>query len=201
MSDIEYLRIDATHSAQARSIIAGAFAADPLIEWLFPPESGEDGRRLDAIAAFYWPSVEAYAALGTGHVAVYRDRVVGAALWSVPGSGQPGQTLPSATGMARLLLGDRLSQLAEGMRAARGEGEFPQGPYLHDLAVAADRRGEGIGATLIEAGLRDFGTENAWLETTSPLNHGLYERAGFAEVHSARIGASGVTMTRMVMSR
>ncbi|EKU47262.1 N-acetyltransferase [Brevibacterium sp. LS14] len=199
MGDIEYVPVDASHAADARTTIARAFAVDPLIEWLFPAEMWKDGERLDHIATFYWPSVETYAAQGAGHVAVDGDRVVGVALWGVPNSGSPAQTLPSASGVARLLLGDRLGELAEGMRVARGDTALPSGPYLHDLAVTADRRGEGIGTALIEAGLRDFGRNGAWLETTNPRNQGLYERAGFEGVHAGPIGNSGVTMTRMAV--
>ena len=199
MGSIEYVPVDAAFAAAARTTIARTFASDPLIEWLFPADQWEDSERLDRIATFYWPSVESYAALGTGHVAVDGDRVVGVALWSIPQGGSPTPTLPNASGVARLLLGDRLGELAEGMRVARGDTALPSGPYLHDLAVAADRRGEGIGTALIEAGLREVGRNGAWLETTNPRNQGLYERAGFEEVHAGPIGNSGVTMMRMAV--
>lgn len=201
MSTMEYTRIDASHVAAARTTITRAFAADPLLEWLFPAEQWEASERLDAIATFYWPSVESYASRSAGHVAVDEGTVVGVAVWSVPGKSSPGLTLPSASGIARLLLGDKLRALAEGMREARGDSALPSGPYLHDLAVTADRRGEGIGTALIEAGLREFGAEGAWLETTNPNNHGLYERSGFEEVHAGAVGDSGVTMTRMAVAR
>ncbi len=38
MSTMEYTRIDASHAAAARTTITRAFAADPLLEWLFPAE-------------------------------------------------------------------------------------------------------------------------------------------------------------------
>lgn len=200
MGSIEYVPVDAAFAPAARTTIARAFASDPLIEWLFPADQWEDSERLDHIATFYWPSVESYAALGTGHVAVDGDQVVGVALWNLPGVGPPTPTLPNPSGVARLLLGDRLGELAEGMRVARGDTALPSGSYLHDLAVAADRRGEGIGTALIEAGLREFGRNDAWLETTDQRNQGLYARAGFEEVHAGPIGNSGVTMTRMAVS-
>lgn len=200
MSEIDCRRISVAQAAEARSIIARAFSMDPLIEWLFPRAECDGADRLDAIATFYWPSVESYASLGSGHVAVDGDRLVGVALWNVPSAGVQMPTLPSASGVARILLGDKLSELSEGMRTARGDRALPQGAYLHDLAVSPDHRGQGIGSALVEVGLREFGMQGAWLETTNPENQSLYERAGFAAVYAGPVGDSGVTMTRMIAS-
>lgn len=193
-------RIGTEHAAQARTVIARAFAEDPLIQWLFPATEWDAARRLDAIAMFYWPSVEAYAAAGTGHVAIDGRELVGVSLWSVPGLAviSDSATLPSDGEVASLLLGARLGDLSAGMRAARGTTDVPGTPYLHDLAVASERQGQGTGTTLVAAGLAEFGGNGAWLESTNGRNHGLYERAGFRVVHSDQLGDSGVTMTRMV---
>lgn len=195
---ITITRITPTHGPQARSLIARAFSDDPLINWLFPPSSMNRDQRLDAIAIFYWPSVEAYAAAGAGHVAIDGDEVVGASLWSLPKTSQPSPVLPSSATVATMLLGEKLKELASDMKAARATGRTPETPYLHDLAVDDGHRNSGIGAKLLEAGLDEFGTDGSWLETTNPRNHSFYERFGFTEVGSHRFAVSSVTMTRMV---
>lgn len=195
---ITITRITPTHGPQARSLIARAFSDDPLINWLFPPSSMNRDQRLDAIAIFYWPSVEAYAAAGAGHVALDGVEVVGASLWSLPNAAQPAPVLPSSTTVASLLLGEKLKELASEIKAARATGRTPEAPYLHDLAVDDEHRSSGIGAKLLEAGLDEFDTGGAWLETTNLRNHSFYKRFGFADVGSHHFAGSRVTMTRMV---
>jgi GNAT superfamily N-acetyltransferase len=202
---IRIVRIAPAHAAQARTVIARAFVEDPLLVWLFPAAERTLEERLDAVALFYGPTVDAYAAAGTGHVALDGETVVGTGLWGLPGGargGAPGggaALLPTGAGVARNVLGDRAADLGAGLRAARGDAPVPQLPYLHDLAVSAQLRGQGIGARLVEAGLADFGADGAWLESTNPRNHTLYERTGFRAEHAGEVADSGVTMTRMVL--
>ncbi|MGO2861297.1 MAG: GNAT family N-acetyltransferase [Brevibacterium sp.] len=195
---IELSRITPAHAAHARTLIARAFAADPLLGWLFPPDDWTEERRLDAIAMLYWPSVEAYAARGAGHVVLDGDEMIGVSLWSVPGVGGPSAVLPRSSTVASVLLGSKQEALASAMQGAREQGSPPSTPYLHDLAVAQERQGEGFGAQLLRAGLETWGADGAWLESTNPRNHGLYKRAGFEVVADWPVGDTGVTMSRMV---
>lgn len=194
-------RITPDHGPQARTLIARAFADDPLVNWLFPPMEMSRDQRFDAIAIFYWPSVESYAAAGTGHVAIEGDRVVGASLWGVPNTPSPQPSLPASSTVASLLLGEKLNALVSSMKDARATGTLPEGPYLHDLAVDEEHRNSGIGGQLLEAGLDDFGAQGSWLETTNPRNHSFHERFGFDTDGLHRIADTGVTMTRMVRGR
>ncbi|UVI35128.1 GNAT family N-acetyltransferase [Brevibacterium spongiae] len=198
---ITIARITPEHGPQARTLIARAFANDPLINWLFPPTDMSLDQRLDAIAIFYWPDVEAYAAAGTGHVALDGNEVVGASMWSLPNTTRPASVLPSSTTVATILLGEKLKELASAMKAARATGRTPETPYLHDLAVDDGCRSSGIGAKLLEAGLDEYGTDGSWLETTNPRNHSFYERFGFNIDAQHRIADSDITMTRMVRGR
>lgn len=194
---ITITRITPDHGPQVRTLIARAFADDPLINWLFPPTATSHDQRLDAIAIFYWPSVESYASARTGHVALDGDQLIGASLWGVPNAARPALSLPASTTVASLLLGEKLNVLASAMKEARATGKLHEGPYLHDLAVDEERRNSGVGAKLLEAGLDEFGAQGCWLETTNPRNHSFYERSGFITEGSYRFANTGVTMTRM----
>ncbi|HJA37720.1 MAG TPA: GNAT family N-acetyltransferase [Candidatus Brevibacterium intestinigallinarum] len=202
--EIRIAQIEPAHAAASRTVIARAFADDPLLEWLFPPARWAVDERLDAIAMFYGPTVDAYAVAQTGHVALQGETVVGVGLWGVPGSvpvaGAGGPALlPTGAGVARILLGERAGLLGHGLRSARGAEPVPRTPYLHDLAVSGGLRGRGIGARLVAAGIAEHGADGAWLESTNPRNRTLYERAGFRTVHEGVVGDSGVTMARMVL--
>ena len=149
--EIRIAQIEPAHAAASRTVIARAFADDPLLEWLFPPARWAVDERLDAIAMFYGPTVDAYAVAQTGHVALQGETVVGVGLWGVPGSvpvaGAGGPALlPTGAGVARILLGERAGLLGHGLRSARGAEPVPRTPYLHDLAVSGGLRGRGIGA-------------------------------------------------------
>jgi GNAT superfamily N-acetyltransferase len=196
--DITIARISPEHGPQVRTLIAHAFADDPLINWLFPPADMSRDQRLDAIAILYWPNVETYTASGTGHVALDSHQVVGASLWSVPNVPRPAPASPSSTAVAKMVLGEKFDELSSAMQNARAMGEPPSTPYLHDLAVDDHLRSSGVGAKLLEAGLDEFGAGGCWLETTNPRNHSFYDRFGFNAVGSHQFADSAVSMTRMV---
>src|SRR4029453_3904367 len=66
------------------------------------------------------------------------------------------------------------------------EAHLPPEPhwFLDHLAVAPERRGEGLGAGLVELGVGLGGRDGvpAFLETARPHNVGFYERLGFRVV-------------------
>ena len=69
----------------------------------------------------------------------------------------------------------------------------PTGSSVYDLAVAPERRGEGLGAALVELGLGFARRDEvpAFLETARPENVGFYERLGFRVVAAGRRPGDG----------
>ncbi|WP_054952819.1 GNAT family N-acetyltransferase [Flaviflexus massiliensis] len=203
--DVKFERITPDHTMMARTIIARAFANDPLIEWLSPSGDYQADERLDLIALFYAPSVEAYALARTGHVALVHNTVVGVSLWGNSTIQARASTatklLPTGSGTTKLLLGKKAALLGAGIRTARGADPLLNSPYLHELTVLDDMRGKGIGTQLLSTGLAAFGDHGAWLETANGRKYSDYERAGFRVTHAGPVGESGVTMTRMVFDK
>ena len=98
---------------------------------------------------------------GTVWLATDGPRAVGAAAWSVPlaaGShGADGGPVLPGEAMGELLLSvEHLALVRAGFTAMHGQ--LPDEPHalLHLLGVDADRRGEGIGAALVEAALAEL---------------------------------------------
>ncbi|WP_421741618.1 GNAT family N-acetyltransferase [Cellulomonas sp.] len=178
-----------------RAVLARALAADPLMDWIF----GRHRHREAAVAAFLWGPVEAYTHAGTVWLAVDDERAVGAAAWSVPGP-QPsaadgGADLPGRSMLDLLLPEDRVALVRAGFESMHGQ--LPDEPHalLHLLGVDADRRGQGIGGGLIEAGLAAIPTElPAHVNTTVEANVRLYEAHGFVRVSTVRLGDTGPHM-------
>jgi GNAT superfamily N-acetyltransferase len=181
--------------ATIRGVLARALAPDPLMDWIF----GGHPRREAAVAAFLWDPVEAYTVAGTVWLSVEGERAVGAAAWSAPWTPPPavhdGADLPGRSMLDLLLPEDHAALVRSGFGAMRGQ--LPEEPHalLHLLGVDADRRGHGIGGSLIEAGLAAIpGNLPAHVNTTVEANVRLYEAHGFARVSSVRLGERGPLM-------
>lgn len=179
----------------ARSVLARALAPDPLMDWIF---AGHPHREA-AVAAFLWAPVEAYVVAGTVWLATDGTRAVGAAAWSVPGTGSSGAdggpALPGDTMGALLLPAEHLAVVRRGFTAMHGQ--LPDEPHalLHLLGVDADRRGQGIGASLVGSALAELpGDLPAHVNTTVDANVRFYEARGFAHVSAVRLGDRGPTM-------
>lgn len=188
-------RADAADLTATRTVLARALAHDPLMDWIF----GLRADRSAAVAAFLWAGVEEYVVAGTTWLAVDDRRAVGAAAWRVPGSqavgADGGPPLPGPSVLGLLLPSDRVVMVRDGFEAMRDL--FPDEPHvlLHFLGVDADRRGYGIGASLVEAGL-DAAPDHlpAHVNTTLDSNVRFYEARGFEHVGSVRLGDRGPAM-------
>lgn len=190
--------VEAADSAQVRTVISRAFMDGPLIDRLFPADEYQTSSlRLDAVAVFYAPSVEFFCTVGSGLVAEEAGDVLGAVLWNAP-SATPSTSLPSAGGVAALMLGTRASQLGAAMAAAREGAPPAEGTYIPDVSVVPESQGRGIGRDLMAAAIDRAGSDGMWLETTNPRNIPFYERAGFQVTHTGLLGDFGIPMTRMV---
>ncbi|PWJ25961.1 hypothetical protein ATK17_2101 [Branchiibius hedensis] len=150
--------------AQAIAALTLAFADDPVLRWLVPPE--RDARVHATLIA------EA----GRVQVADVDGRIGGTCLWiDQRNAPSPWREL---AGLPRWLwaLGPRIGRGSRLMSAfARAH---PPRPYLYLGTVGAAIRGQGIGSALIRSGLEDY-SGTAYLESSKEENLAIYERFGF----------------------
>lgn len=177
-----------------RTLLARAFADDPMMRWVFPaPRFPDSAARAEAVAAYVGPHVERYLTALTGGLLVERDGALSAAaLWRGPDEdlATPG-ALPTSAGLLTALVGqEHAATVAVGFAAERAV--RPTGPhaYLHYLAVDADHRGRGDARRLVEEGLARASVAGlpALVETTNPANVPLYEHLGFTVAASVPLG-------------
>ena len=181
--------------AEVRTLLARAYVDDPLMAWVFP--AGE--HRLEATAAWLGVAVERY--LARGEVDVVRDDgLAAAALWRFPDTSLDGpETLPTAGGVLRAVVGTaHAAEVARGFALAREQAPPPEHPhaYLHFLAVAPGSRRRGLGGRLLDdvlARTRSVGAPLR-LETTNRENLAFYAAHGLRVASEARLGASGPTL-------
>jgi len=154
------------------AMLGAAFADDPMLVWPF------GAGKTDLVTDFFRTFDEHIAALGwlweTGPG-------LGVAAWIPPGSDQVMMDIDRAM---RPSLADGEARHEEMWEWIADR--FPDEPfwYLDHLAVDFGHRGTGLGAALIQHGLR-FADEDgvpAFLETGRPENVGYYERRGFKTV-------------------
>ncbi len=160
--------------AVTSEMLARAFAADPLLTWVFD----RVGRRPAASARFFSWYLDLLVDQGTCWV---ESSIRGAALWALPG-----QWAASAGGHVRLTLATALA-VRHPIRVLRGLGELelahPKEPHLYLAVLGADpsAQGQGVGSALLRAGLQLADEERwpAYLETATERNVALYGRFGF----------------------
>ncbi len=177
-----------------RTLLARAFADDPLMRWMFPaPRFPDAPARAEATAAYVGPHVERYLTALRGGLVVQRDgALTAAALWRWPDEelATPG-SLPTPAGILTALVGaEHVATVAAGFAAERAV--RPAGPhvYLHYLAVDAAHRGRGDARRLVDEGLARAAADGlpALVETTNPANVPLYEHLGFAVAAAVPLG-------------
>jgi ribosomal protein S18 acetylase RimI-like enzyme len=167
------------------SVLAGAFADDPLMTWAFP--GPERPARLAAMFGFL--AEHRYVPPGACTV-LEGDEAV--ALWLPTGFEDDGEFFEEhGAAFIGALEGDveRLLVLGEAM----GE-THPHDPhwYLLAIGVAPGAQGRGLGSVLLAHTLAqaDARGEPAYLEATSKRSRVLYERFGFEVVEERHAGDS-----------
>lgn len=165
------------------AVLAAAFEADPVFEWLLPPTD-----RLDRLRTFFALELR-HVVLPRGVVHTDRERR-GASLelppdaWRLPLREQAlhgrtfarafGRRLPRAFALLTLL-----------------ERRHPREPHLYIpyVGVAPEAQGAGLGTALMRPTLARCDEERlpAYLEATSERNRALYERLGFAVTGEVRL--------------
>jgi ribosomal protein S18 acetylase RimI-like enzyme len=168
------------------SVMARAFADDPLIRWPLPAD-GDVADRVEAIfAAIYEGIADADVVWEAGDAA-------GFAVWIPAGSAQDMFESDAA-------VRDRLEPFTDDGGARYDvlwswiEERVPDDVwYLDAIGVDPARQGEGIGGALIRFGLERANAEgvSAFLETANPRNVGYYERFGFRVVEEGEPAPGG----------
>jgi ribosomal protein S18 acetylase RimI-like enzyme len=166
-------------------VLAAAFSADPVFEWIFP----DPARRATAVPRFFALTVDALA----HHDDTWTNgpHVRGAALW-VP-FGQPAVPEDRADefGAALIESAGRDGQRMLDVVALLDE-HHPAEPheYLWFLGVAPQAQGRGIGSALMAPVLdrADAAGAPAYLEATSARSKALYERHGFVAEAPISVG-------------
>lgn len=190
MAAIDVVSADDTESGQelASSLLAQAFADDPVIRWVQPDRSTD--------RAFHRATLRWAHPHGVVDVAM-RDGVgVGAAIWDPPGATLSGvETARMAAAFTRVLgsafvRGAIVDKMCDERR--------PDEPHWYLAELGAAVQGMGVGTTLLRAGV-DRADGLAYLESSNEINVPLYERFGFVvtgEIHLPRGGPTLWTMER-----
>jgi GNAT superfamily N-acetyltransferase len=161
----------------ATSVLASAFAEDPMFTWLIGNGSDAEARLRHMFGHFL--SVElakdSHAVdivEGGGGVAIWHEIDD----WKTP-IPQLARMLPSAV----RTFGRRLPRALRTL--AMAEKAHPETPhlYLAFLGVEKDRQGQGLGGALLASMVERCDTEGlaSYLENSNPRNEALYARHGF----------------------
>ena len=173
-------------AVEARTVLARAFADDPLMVWFFP----DDEVRPHACAAMFGLFAEHYLSSGRVDV-VRRGSPVAVAMWQWPGGDDQGsESLPTLPGLIAALMGaGRAAEVGGAMAVLRDL--RPPGPhaYLHLLGVDPSCRGEGLGGRLLDEGIaaaRAAGLDTH-LDTMNPANVPFYAAHGLSVRHETAL--------------
>ena len=165
---------------EGRTVIAAAFADDPLLAWIFPDST----LRMHATAAWLGLFVEAYADHGRMDVEMRDGMIAAVALWRIPADAPLRLSRSPALGglLASIIGSERAAAIGEGLGVLGAAHPIHEHAYLHFLAVAPAHQKTGLGRRVIQPGLdaaaqRGLGVH---LETTKLANVGFYRSLGFA---------------------
>lgn len=178
--------------APAVEALGAAFAADPLIGFLFEPAR----ERRDECAREFFRLLMSARLERSMPVLVAREgaRIVGAVMGY--DNSRPDWPAPLSARWERLLTG--VPGLAERLASYEGlaDRHMPTEPhyYLGVLGVAPAEQGRGIGSALVASfcalSAADPRSSGVYLETASPANLPLYRRGGFAVTGEGPLGTA-----------
>jgi ribosomal protein S18 acetylase RimI-like enzyme len=183
-------------------LLGRAFQDDPLWGAMFPDP---DTRPDFLVAMFTALTKTTVAAQGLAETTSGFDAV---ALWLPPGK-DSGFWAMTRSGFAlprfamRLAAQDRNHMLAVVRQFEERKKALMPDPhwYLAAVGVGPERQGEGLGSTLVRAGIRraDDGNASVYLETETEGNVGFYQRLGFEVIE--QITAVGLDLPVWLMLR
>lgn len=168
-------------------VLGRSFADDPIVRWPFPTRGSYEEQCRALFQILNVPFAEAGWLWEAGDAA-------GVALWIPPDGGDRYLEIELQTR-------DAIDAMTDdgGIRYRSFwdwiEDHLPTEPhwFLDHLAVAPERRAEGLGTALVELGLAFARRDGvpAFLETARPGNVGYYERLGFHLVADERAPGNG----------
>jgi ribosomal protein S18 acetylase RimI-like enzyme len=159
----------------ALNTIVAAFAADPLVRWIFSQADIYLTHAAQLYGNFGGASFDSGAAFEI-------DNYAGVALWVPPGADDHSD---EGGGISELLTRTVAEELREEVGSVLGEMEayHPSEPcwYLPLIGVDPCHQGRGLGGQLMKYALAkcDEQGQPAYLESSNPANISLYERHGF----------------------
>jgi len=168
----------------ALSVFTMAFAADPVMRWVFASAQNCLRACPDFANAFGGEAIEQ----GTAYIA---DGFKGAAFWLPPG------VESDVEGM-----GAMIAEYADESALVDAEGFMEQMAHFHPddancwylpiIGVDCAHQGQGIGAALMKHALKHIDSQggSAYLESSNPRNVSLYQRHGFETMGVIQHGKS-----------
>lgn len=183
MSDPKISVVDSAQAPRAVSTQMTAFAADPVMRWMWP-EPHEYLRNFPAMVDGF--GGRAFAS-GAAHAT---DDFRGGSLWLPPG------VTPNDAALEKLFR----DTIAEPMRSSvfsileqMGD-SHPHEPHWHLAFIGVDpaHQGQGIGAALLRHALAEIDQQglHAYLESSNPANISLYQRHGFEVIREISVAGS-----------
>jgi GNAT superfamily N-acetyltransferase len=168
---------------RAIAVQVTAFAADPIMRWLWPEPEAYLRHFPELVRGF------GGGAFGSESAHVTED-FSGCALWLPPGVHPDGEALDAL--FERTLDDPVLAEITEVVEQM--DRAHPAEPHWHLAFIGSDpgQRGRGIGGALLDHTLRCIDEQglHAYLESSNPRNVTLYERHGFEVIGEIRVGGS-----------
>jgi GNAT superfamily N-acetyltransferase len=189
-------RLDVRHATAAGATLGAAFHDDPLVRFIAPDEA-----RRRRVGPWYLGMVVQYG-LRWGEVWGTRDASA-VAVWLPPESGEMRLGRMLRLGLARVPFRQGLSgsrRLLQALSATESFHRTVHGPHWYLVAVGAraERRGEGLGAALVDVGTSraDAAGVPCYLETATQSNIDFYTRRGFVIIGQSEV--EGCTLSGMI---
>ena len=183
-----------TDRSRVATVLAAAFADDPVVAYLVPPGVRRREERLTRLFALELPRSER---LGGSWMST---DATGAAIWYPPGTWRPSTWEMLRQTPAALRVFGRGIGLASRAQSVMQEHHPPRPHwYLYYLGTEPDKQGIGIGAAVMRPvlDLCDSHRLPAYLEASSPRNRALYQRHGFDELERLVLPSNGPTLYPM----
>jgi GNAT superfamily N-acetyltransferase len=160
---------------RAATVVAAAFADDPLIPWLLPDRD----RRVERTRRWWEPLVAAFLAVSKGAITECGDSVL---LWRRSDerlADAPGQ--PALADVVRDLVGpERTTEVAEALAGFSAIRPAEAYVYVNVVATHPSTQSRGLGSELIASLLGTIDEPDVvYLASTNPRNHSFYLRNGF----------------------